>query len=161
MTKITSCQFSRRGLLIPFMPIVNPCLKCGACCTFYRVSFYWSEADPSQGGIVPPEFTEPIPPYCVCMRGTNQPHPRCAALRGRIGDLVSCSIYALRPSTCREFGFHYSNSELTIDPQDVERCNHAREACNLPPLKLNNLIRGVHPAALPHQKSHRHRPPMR
>ena len=23
---------------------VNPCLSCGACCAFYRASFYWSEA---------------------------------------------------------------------------------------------------------------------
>lgn len=143
------------------MRIANPCLKCGACCTFYRVSFYWSEADPDQGGIVPPEFTEPLPPYCACMRGTNQPHPRCAALRGRIGDQVSCSIYSLRSTTCREFGFHLENGELIIGPEDVERCNHAREACGLPPLRLDNIIRSVGRHPLHHVAAHHHRPPIR
>ncbi|HBP8873638.1 TPA: YkgJ family cysteine cluster protein, partial [Escherichia coli] len=23
----------------------NPCMRCGACCAFFRVSFYWAEAD--------------------------------------------------------------------------------------------------------------------
>ncbi|EEX7666747.1 YkgJ family cysteine cluster protein, partial [Escherichia coli] len=23
----------------------NPCMTCGACCAFFRVSFYWAEAD--------------------------------------------------------------------------------------------------------------------
>ncbi|EGR9493162.1 YkgJ family cysteine cluster protein, partial [Escherichia coli] len=22
----------------------NPCMTCGACCAFFRVSFYWAEA---------------------------------------------------------------------------------------------------------------------
>ncbi len=125
------------------MPVINPCLKCGACCSFYRVSFYWTEADPALSGTVPPEFSEPLPPYHACMRGTNQPHPRCAALRGRLGDQVSCSIYKMRSSTCREFGFHFKNNEVTITADDLQRCNHAREACGLPPLHLENIIRSL------------------
>ena len=23
----------------------NPCIECGACCAYYRASFYWAEAD--------------------------------------------------------------------------------------------------------------------
>src|SRR5690606_12667348 len=31
----------------------SPCLDCGACCAYYRVSFHWSEADPATGGETP------------------------------------------------------------------------------------------------------------
>jgi Fe-S-cluster containining protein len=140
---------------------VNPCLKCGACCTFYRVSFYWSEADPAMGGEVPPEMTEPLPPYFACMRGTNQPNPRCVALRGRIGDLVSCSIYNLRSSTCREFGFHLDKGELVTSPEKMERCNHARAACGLPPLRLNTVIRNLRKQPRPGGTFHHPRAPIR
>lgn len=139
------------------MPVINPCLKCGACCTFYRVSFYWSEADPIAGGSVPPEMTEPILPFYACMRGTNQPHPRCVALRGRIGDRVSCSIYELRSSTCREFGFQNENGGLTIRAGELEFCNHAREACGLPPLRLNTIIHYLHRQSRQDDLFNRHR----
>ncbi|MBB8903342.1 YkgJ family cysteine cluster protein, partial [Escherichia coli] len=26
------------------MSDLNPCITCGACCAFFRVSFYWAEA---------------------------------------------------------------------------------------------------------------------
>ncbi|EMK5322830.1 YkgJ family cysteine cluster protein, partial [Escherichia coli] len=26
------------------MSNLNPCMTCGACCAFFRVSFYWAEA---------------------------------------------------------------------------------------------------------------------
>ncbi|GEM_PF-423088 len=138
--KFTPCRNIKRGVLIALMRIlINPCIKCGACCALYRVSFYWTEADPEQGGTVPPEMTEPLPPFLSCMRGTNQPHPRCAALRGRIGDQVSCSIYHLRSSTCREFGFQSKNGHLTITVEDLARCNHAREVWGLPPLQMDKI----------------------
>lgn len=143
------------------MPVANPCLKCGACCTFFRVSFYWSETDVSVGGTVPPEMTEPVPPFYACMRGTNHPKPRCVALRGRLGDQVACSIYERRSSTCREFGFQLVNGELTISPEDLERCNHARSLCGLPPLKLDNVIRRVNAALLHPGFAAHHHPPFR
>ena len=139
---------------------INPCHKCGACCAAYRVSFYWVEADPNQGGIVPPEMTEALPPHLVCMRGTNQHQPRCVALRGRIGDQVSCSIYNLRSSTCREFGFHDEDGYLTILPQDLERCNQARKAWGLEPLQLKQIIRGLS-LHRPGLQNHLHRSPLR
>lgn len=141
------------------MRVINPCIKCGACCASYRVSFYWSEADLDQGGTVPPELTESLPPHLACMRGTNQPHPRCAALRGRVSDLVSCSIYNLRSSTCREFGFHSEKGSLTILAEDVERCNHARESLRLPPLRLNTIICNLHAQPRSGHHAHHHRPP--
>ncbi|GGF62132.1 YkgJ family cysteine cluster protein [Alteromonas lipolytica] len=79
------------------------CVSCGACCATFRVSFYWTEADPFTGGTVPEELTAKISPYIVAMEGTNQPVPRCVALTGKIGQQVSCDIYENRSSTCREF----------------------------------------------------------
>lgn len=106
----------------------NPCLRCGACCAYFRVSFYWSEADPAAGGTVPPELTERLNPYRAAMRGTLHPPMRCACLDGRIGETVSCSIYEQRPSPCRE-----------LDPWDEngqpdEKCSRARAAHDLAPL---------------------------
>ncbi|ENB3270628.1 YkgJ family cysteine cluster protein, partial [Escherichia coli] len=46
----------------------NPCMTCGACCAFFRVSFYWTEADDA-GGKVSVSLTEQISPFHRCMRG--------------------------------------------------------------------------------------------
>jgi Fe-S-cluster containining protein len=101
---------------------MNPCVSCGACCATYRVSFYWSEADPFLGGRVPPELTEQIAPTRLAMQGTNQKNPRCVALNGEIGCAVSCTIYEDRSSTCREF------------EAGSEGCQKARHAHGLPDL---------------------------
>lgn len=37
------------------------------------------------------------------MKGTGGKPVRCIALEGEVGKQVSCGIYGLRPSTCREF----------------------------------------------------------
>ena len=84
------------------MSEINPCMTCGACCAYFRVSFYWAEADDA-GGLVPSALTEPLTPFLRCMSGTNQRQSRCAALSGDIGDAVHCTIYENRPSPCREF----------------------------------------------------------
>lgn len=34
----------------PIMDAYNPCLDCGICCTHFRISFYWAEADDTPGG---------------------------------------------------------------------------------------------------------------
>ena len=59
----------------------NPCMTCGACCAYFRVSFYWAEASDG-GGTVPVDLTEPLTPFLRCMRGTNQKQSRCVALQG-------------------------------------------------------------------------------
>ncbi|VEA73945.1 Flagellin N-methylase [Serratia rubidaea] len=82
--------------------ILNPCVSCGACCAYFRVSFYWAEGDDG-GGVVPSALTEPLTPFLRCMQGTNSKSPRCTALDGEIGRAVSCSIYLNRPTPCREF----------------------------------------------------------
>lgn len=108
----------------------NPCLTCGACCAFFRVSFYWAEADDAAGH-VPAHMTEPVNAHLRCMSGTNQKNPRCCALTGQPGVQVSCAIYHQRPDTCREF-----------DPVDErglpnDACQRARAHYGLPPLERN------------------------
>lgn len=81
------------------------CQQCGACCASFRVSFYWAEAESTQGpGThgVPAALTETISPHLLCMQGTNARQPRCSALQGQVGGSIGCTIYAQRPSPCRE-----------------------------------------------------------
>ncbi|MEW6678438.1 MAG: YkgJ family cysteine cluster protein [Pseudomonadota bacterium] len=106
----------------------TPCQQCGACCAYFRVSFYWSEADPFLGGTVPGELTVPISPHFVAMAGTQGAPVRCTALEGTVGEAVACRIYARRASPCRD-----------LEPWDAagqpdEKCTRARAAHGLPPL---------------------------
>jgi Fe-S-cluster containining protein len=70
------------------------------------------------------------------MKGTNSSHPHCVALQGKIGDWVSCAIYATRPSPCHEFGIKWQDGVLVFEPGDLERCNQARAAYGLPPISM-------------------------
>ncbi len=107
---------------------VNPCITCGACCAYYRASFYWAEADANSGGTVPVELTEKLNDFRRVMRGTNQEAPRCVALLGEIGVSVGCSVYELRSSVCRDFDMSWVNGIHN------ERCDQARIAWGLEPL---------------------------
>lgn len=109
------------------MSEINPCMTCGACCAYFRVSFYWAEADDA-GGVVPTQLTEPLTPFLRCMSGTNQRQSRCTALSGEIGESVHCTIYHQRPSPCREFAMSGEGGELN------EACDRARARYGLPPL---------------------------
>ena len=109
------------------------CLNCGACCAQFRVSFHWSEADPDQGGEVPPALTISIDPYRVAMRGTETRPVRCVALQGEVGGCVACAIYAQRPSPCREFAVSWASGVRN------ERCEQARAAWGLPPLTVEDV----------------------
>ncbi|PHM40630.1 hypothetical protein Xszus_00302 [Xenorhabdus szentirmaii] len=105
----------------------NPCINCGACCAFFRVSFYWAEAEDG-GGTVPVSTTEKLNHFMRCMKGTNEPHPRCINLCGEVGQSVFCSIYDKRPSPCREFSHAWETDDYN------EHCDRARAAYGLPPL---------------------------
>ncbi len=105
----------------------NPCISCGACCAYFRVSFYWAEAEDG-GGTVPVSMTEKLNAFMSCMKGTNEPNPRCINLRGEIGQSVSCAIYDKRPSPCREFTQAWETDDYN------EACERARAAHGLPPL---------------------------
>lgn len=110
-------------------PNNNPCVSCGACCAYFRVSFYWAEAQ-NGGGTVPLELTEQISPFMSCMKGTNQKYnTHCIALTGKVGECVSCSIYAERPTPCRDFEQSWLNGAHN------EACDRARAAYGLPPLQ--------------------------
>jgi len=104
----------------------NPCLSCGACCAHFRVSFYWAEADDAPGGIVPSALTEKVNSHLRCMAGTRSKPARCVALDGEVGKQVSCTIYELRPTPCREFDIYEPDG--TPNP----RCQRLRESLKLP-----------------------------
>src|SRR5262245_47296302 len=94
------------------------CQQCGACCAYFRVSFYWAEAD-ERGW--PQGDVRNINGVMACLAGTDLPKPRCTALQGVVGEAVTCTRYDQRPSPCRE-----------LQPGD-EKCNRARAAHGLPP----------------------------
>ena len=108
--------------------VEHPCLSCGACCAAFRVAFHWSEAQASLGGNVPPDLTEKLDPHRLAMRGTDAAQPHCVALRGTVGEATHCSIYAQRPSVCREVTPSWESG--AINPQ----CDRARLKYGLPPL---------------------------
>ncbi|TKI08138.1 YkgJ family cysteine cluster protein [Martelella alba] len=107
----------------------NPCMHCGACCAWFRVSFYWAEGDDG-GGSVPSGLTEGLTPFLRCMSGTNEKKPRCCALRGEVGHSVHCAIYSDRPSPCREFAMSGDGQQRN------SACDRARAAYGLAPLPV-------------------------
>ncbi|KAF0192671.1 MAG: hypothetical protein FD165_441 [Gammaproteobacteria bacterium] len=120
---------------------INPCLNCGACCAYYRISFYWTEAAPELGGTVPSEFTEQLTSTRAVMKGTHGGNPRCVCLAGAVGEPVHCTIYPQRPGACREFEYSWQNG------QPNERCDKARVAHGLPPLPGPSPVTPDHPIA--------------
>lgn len=128
--------------------VKHPCLRCGACCAWFRVAFHWSEADASLGGCVPPELTEKLDPHRLAMRGTNAAKPRCVALQGTPGTAAHCGIYAQRPSVCREVAPSWESG--TVSPQ----CDKARLGHGLPPLgpqDWREVFEGFEAGATPSQ----------
>ncbi|MFA3760965.1 YkgJ family cysteine cluster protein [Yersinia sp. 2466 StPb PI] len=111
---------------------INPCQNCGACCAYFRVSFYWAEAKEG-GGTVPNAMTEQVTPFISCMSGTNCKSPRCSALQGEVGHTVSCTIYGDRPPPCYEF--ERSGDAGIHNPH----CDRARAHYELPPLAIDNV----------------------
>ena len=107
----------------------NPCLSCGACCSFFRVSFYSGEIAGETGGTVPPELVSKVGPLRACMKGTELGNSPCIALRGTVGQAgVHCSIYELRPSPCRDYPIWMEDGSPNPD------CQRLRAAIGLPPL---------------------------
>ena len=107
----------------------HPCQKCGACCAYFRVGFYWWEAETESEYQVPKHLTVDLDFRQRCMKGTEHKHQnRCVALTGKIGEHVSCSIYEHRPTPCRQFKASYENGE------QEPRCDQARAKHGLEPL---------------------------
>jgi len=90
----------------------SPCIGCGVCCRFFRVSFYHGELDSQPDGYVPADLATQITPFMACMKGTET-GGRCIALR----DDLLCSIYEQRPSACREFPVFMPDG--TLNPECI------------------------------------------
>jgi len=131
LEKITA--FDSRGPELSADP-ANPCLSCGACCAYYRASFYWTESSDAAPGGVPEEMTEKLNDFRLAMKGTGGSSPRCIALNGFIGRAVACSIYERRASVCREFEPSWKNNHAN------PRCDKARAAWGLPALTPESWI---------------------
>ncbi|HEY4583909.1 MAG TPA: YkgJ family cysteine cluster protein [Lysobacter sp.] len=115
----------------------HPCLACGACCAHFRVAFHWSETEPGLAG-TPPALTEPLDPHRLVMRGTyGGPAVRCVALTGVIGEAAACSIYAQRPSPCRDLVASWE------DGRPSPQCDRARAAHGLAPLRPGDFPQGA------------------
>lgn len=110
----------------------NPCLHCGGCCQYFRVSFYQGEIK-DLGGNVPSEMTKQITPFMVAMKGTEYGKGRCIALNGEVGKNISCAIYENRPSVCRSY--HVWDKEGNPN----ERCQKIRKELGLPLLEKLNI----------------------
>lgn len=110
----------------------NACLTCGACCAWFRASFYWAEGNDVTPGGVPVHLTEKLNDFRRVMIGTNRVKPRCIALEGVIGQEVRCLIYDRRSSVCRDFPASW------IEGERNERCDAARAAWGLLPLEPDN-----------------------
>ena len=106
----------------------DPCTRCGACCAAFRVDFHCSELASAVAGGMPDALTVPVTASLVRMRGTDDAPPRCIALAGEIGVRVHCSLYASRPSPCRDFAPY---AALGIGE---DACDRARARHGLPPL---------------------------
>ena len=106
------------------------CLACGACCAAFRVDFHSADLATETNSGVPVGMTVPLTATLVRMRGTDEAPPRCVALKGEVGDRVSCTIYEQRPGPCRDFAPY-----APIGMGD-EACDRARRRYGLPPLSL-------------------------
>ena len=109
------------------MSEASPCLSCGACCSHFRVSFFWGECA-SSGGTVPDDLVVQINHTRVAMIGTDQKPARCCSREGNVGEGTRCTIYEQRSSVCREFESSWHEGVQNVD------CDAARAAFGLPPL---------------------------
>jgi len=101
-------------------PYINCCERCGACCAFFPVSFPESDLERLCDRRLLTDMSAPLAGARRIMAGTQLAQPRCAALRGEVGVRVNCTIYANRPSTCRNFRRSWE------DNQGNSLCDRAR-----------------------------------
>ena len=75
---------------------------------------------------VPEPLVTPITPHRVCMKGTESGGKACIASERSAEHGYRCSIYADRPSPCREFNI------LNADGTENEDCKKLRLQIGLP-----------------------------
>lgn len=134
---------------------LHPCQSCGACCSFFRVQFYWREANAEESErSVPAHLFEELDSQSRCMKGTGRKHrPKCEALQGRIGVEVSCTIYQNRPTPCRAFKASFEDGEPNL------RCDEARAAHGITPLRMADWRAYRAPKPERHAEPERHADP--
>ena len=100
----------------PAVAVESICQSCGACCATSANWPRFSTEDDAALDLIPTEL--------VNARGSGMrcDGDRCSALRGKVGDATSCTIYEVRPDVCR-----------TCEPGDAE-CAMARKKWGLPVL---------------------------
>lgn len=108
----------------------NPCLACGACCSHFRISFYFGELDSHPDGFVPDDLASQLTPFRACMKGTESGGGRCAALSGEVGVRIACTIYPNRPTPCRQYAVW--DNDGNPNP-DCQRLRHAAGIALLAP----------------------------
>ena len=101
----------------PPIAVEDVCQACGACCA---TSANWPRFSTEDDAAL-----DLIPATLVNARGSGMrcDGDRCAALRGKVGEMTSCAIYEIRPDVCR-----------ACMPGDAE-CTMARRKWGLPALK--------------------------
>ncbi|MBP1850185.1 YkgJ family cysteine cluster protein [Rhizobium halophytocola] len=94
-------------------PVDYDCQACGACCAY--------DSDWPRFSLETDAELDAIPENLVAagLCGMRFEGGRCAALSGKLGEHVACTIYALRPLVCRE-----------CQPGDPE-CMEARAALGI------------------------------
>jgi Fe-S-cluster containining protein len=73
-------------------------------------------------------MVEPLRRHELALRHDPAAKMRCVALAGVVGQATHCTIYAARPSPCRELGAAWEHGAPS--PQ----CDRARAVHGLPPL---------------------------
>src|SRR5437879_13573669 len=101
----------------PAIPIESPCQACGACCAYSSNWPRFTTEDDAALDRIPADLVNEK------LSGMRCEGERCAALKGKIGEATSCSIYEVRPEVCR-----------TCMPGDAE-CAMARKKVGLPVLR--------------------------
>ena len=113
---------------------MNICRRCGACCTCYRVSFYWYEASDHIVNPVPAELTQRVDRFRIAMQRRHGNTGACVALSGIVGTWVYCRIYDRRPSICRNFRISYEYGAGN------PLCDNARRKLGLPPIGPDSVV---------------------
>jgi uncharacterized protein len=94
----------------------NPCQACGACCAYSSDWPRFTTEDDAALDLIPVALVNDR------LSGMRCDDNRCAALHGKVGVAVACTIYQIRPEVCR-----------TCMPGDAE-CVMARNRYGLPAL---------------------------
>jgi len=74
----------------------SPCQACGACCAYSREWPRFTVENDAALDLIPAELVN------AAQSGMRCEGERCAALRGRVGELTACAVYAVRPEVCRD-----------------------------------------------------------